>query len=332
MQVNSVGVVGGGAWGTALAQTMALAGHDVVLWAYEAETVREINEFHINRTFLAGVDLHKGLRAAGKLAEVAAADVVFLVPPAQHLREITSELALLWDAGKPVIVCAKGIEISTGKLMGAVVAETLPDATLAVLSGPSFAADVARGLPAALTLACANEEKGRRLAEALGYHQFRIYWSQDLTGVGFGGAFKNVLAIAAGIVEGKALGASAHAALVARGFHEMRRLGEAMGAEADTLMGLSGLGDLILTCGSPQSRNMSLGRELGQGRALDEILGSRSAVTEGIFTAEAVHKIATDRAIAMPISEAVYAIVSGALDVDTAIADLLSRPMRAEKH
>ncbi len=332
MQVNSVGVVGGGAWGTALAQTMVLAGHDVVLWAYEAETVREINEFHINRTFLAGVDLHRGLRATGKLAEVAAADVVFLVPPAQHLRKITSELASLWDAGKPVIVCAKGIEISTGKLMGAVVAETLPNATLAVLSGPSFAADVARGLPAALTLACANEEKGRQLAEALGYHQFRIYWSQDVTGVEFGGAFKNVLAIAAGIVEGKALGASAHAALVARGFHEMRRLGEAMGAEADTLMGLSGLGDLILTCGSPQSRNMSLGRALGQGRALDEILGSRSAVTEGIFTAEAVHKIATNRNIAMPIAEAVYAIVSGSLDVDTAIADLLSRPMRAEKH
>ncbi len=332
MQVKSVGVVGGGAWGTALAQTMAQAGHDVVLWAYEAETVREINDFHINRTYLAGVDLDATIRATSRLADVAACDVVCLVPPAQHLRQITKELALIWDDGKPAIVCAKGIEISTGKLMGDVVGETLPTATLAVLSGPSFAADVARGLPAALTLASANEASGRQLAEALGYRQFRIYWSQDIAGVQFGGAFKNVLAIAAGIVEGKALGASAHAALVARGFREMRRLGEAFGAEPDTLMGLSGLGDLILTCGSSQSRNMSLGRALGQGRKLEEILGSRTAVTEGVYTAEAVHKISQERNIDMPIADAVYAIVSGAQDVDNAIAELLSRPMKSEKH
>ncbi|MGH1418956.1 MAG: NAD(P)H-dependent glycerol-3-phosphate dehydrogenase [Hyphomicrobiaceae bacterium] len=332
MNVRSVGIVGGGAWGTALAQTMAEAGHDVILWAYEAETVREINEFHINRTYLAGVDLNHRLRATGQLSDVVACDVILLVPPAQHLRKIAEEMAPMWHDGKPVVVCAKGIEISTGRLMGNVVSEALPNATLAILSGPSFAADVARGLPAALTLACANETSGRLLAEALGYRQFRIYWSQDLAGVQFGGAFKNVMAIAAGIVEGKALGASAHAALVARGFHEMRRLGQAFGAETDTLMGLSGLGDLILTCGSAQSRNMSLGRALGQGRTLEEVIGSRSSVTEGVYTAEAVHKISQERNIEMPIAEAVYAIVSGAQDVDTAISELLSRPMKSEKH
>ncbi len=331
MQVNSIGVVGGGAWGTALAQTMALAGHNVKLWAYEPETVREINEFHINRTFLAGVELDQKLQATGKLEEVADCDVTLFVPPAQHLRRITEQLASIWQPGKPAIVCAKGIEITTGKLMGAVVSETLPEASVAILSGPSFASDVARGLPAALTLACANEQTGRQLAEALGYRQFRIYWSQDVIGVQFGGAFKNVLAIAAGIVEGKALGASAHAALVARGFHEMRQLGEALGADASTLTGLSGLGDLILTCGSTQSRNMSLGRALGQGRTLEEVMGGRTAVTEGVYTAEAVNKLANQHGISMPIAEAVYAIVSGAMDVDTAIADLLSRPMRAEK-
>jgi glycerol-3-phosphate dehydrogenase (NAD(P)+) len=211
-----------------------------------------------------------------------------------------------------------------------VLTEALPQATLAVLSGPSFAADVARGLPTALTLACAHDALGARLAETLGSRPFRIYRSNDLIGVQLGGAVKNVLAIAAGIVEGRQLGASAHAALVARGFAEMRRLGEALGARPETLMGLSGLGDLLLTCGSPQSRNMSLGRALGEGEMLAAILAGRRSVAEGVYTAAAVVKIATAKGIEMPIAAAVHAIVEGRQTVDAAIDALLSRPLRAE--
>ena len=330
MTIDCVGVIGGGAWGTALAQTMALAGHDVRLWAYEPDTIREINEHHLNRVFLPGVTLEPRVKATGKLADAATADVVLLVPPAQHLRRIAGELSEYLPEGRAVVVCAKGIEKATGKLMGEVVHEALPQALLAVLSGPSFAADVARGLPAAVTLASEDEATGRALAEGLGYRNLRIYWSSDTIGVELGGAVKNVLAIAAGIVDGKELGASAHAALVARGFAELRRFGEALGARSETLMGLSGIGDLILTCSSPQSRNMSLGRALGQGRSIDEVLGERRAVTEGVFTAEAVHRIAVDKGIELPICFAVHAIVEGKLSVDDAIEALLSRPQRSE--
>ena len=232
--------------------------------------------------------------------------------------------------GKPLVICAKGLEQATGKLLGEVVGESLPQATLAVLSGPSFAADVVRGLPAALTLACADEALGTRLVETLGNRPFRLYRSTDLDGVQLGGAVKNVLAIAAGIVEGKGLGASAHAALVTRGFAELRRFGEALGARPETLMGLSGLGDLLLTCGSPQSRNMSLGRALGQGQTLAAMLGSRRSVAEGVYTAAAVVKVAAEKGIDMPISHAVHAIVDGRPTVDAAIDALLSRPLRAE--
>jgi glycerol-3-phosphate dehydrogenase (NAD(P)+) len=208
--------------------------------------------------------------------------------------------------------------------------EVMPHATLAVLSGPSFAADVARRLPVALTLACEDDDLGARLVAALGSRQFRLYRSTDLIGVQLGGAVKNVLAIAAGIVDGKGLGASAHAALVTRGFAELRRFGEALGARAETLMGLSGLGDLLLTCGSAQSRNMSLGRALGQGQPLQEVLGSRRSVAEGVYTAAAVAKVAAQKGIDMPICQAVHAIVEGSLSIDAAIEALLSRPQRAE--
>ncbi len=330
MRFDSVGVIGGGAWGTALAQTMALAGRDVCLWAYEPDTIREINEHHLNRVFLPGVTLEPRIKATGKLSEAAMADVVLLVPPAQHLRRIAGELREYLPEGRAVVVCAKGIEKTTGKLMGEVVHEALRQVLLAVLSGPSFAADVARGLPAAVTLACRDEEKGRALAQGLGYRNLRIYWSSDTVGVELGGAVKNVLAIAAGIVDGKELGASAHAALVTRGFAELRRFGEALGARSETLMGLSGIGDLILTCSSPQSRNMSLGRALGQGRSIGQVLGERHAVTEGVFTAEAVNRIAKEKGIELPICSAVHAIVEGELSVDAAIEALLSRPQRSE--
>lgn len=328
--IQTIGVIGAGAWGTALAQTARLAGRDVILWAREAEVADEINSAHRNSIFLPGVALDHGVRATNDLAEIAERDAILLVPPAQHVRASAMALAPLLVPETPVVVCAKGLEQATGKMMGQVLAEALPGAVPAVLSGPSFAADVARGLPAALTLASRTPELGQALAEAIGYRNFRLYWSDDLVGVQLGGAIKNVLAIAAGIVDGKELGASAHAALVTRGFAEMRRLGAELGARPETLAGLSGLGDLVLTCGSPQSRNMSLGRALGQGKTLDEVLGSRRSVAEGVYTAAAVVRVAGEKAVEMPIAAAVHAIVSGALDVDTAIEALLSRPFRAE--
>ncbi len=330
MTFDSIGIIGAGAWGTALGQTMRLAGRAVLIWAREPEVVAEIEASHSNAAFLPGVALDPALRATGTLADVAACDVVLMVAPAQHVRAVGTELAPHLAAGKPLVICAKGLEQATGKLLGEVAAEALPQAALAVLSGPSFAADVARGLPTALTLACADESLGARLVEALGYRHFRLYRSTDLIGVQLGGAVKNVLAIAAGIVEGKGLGASAHAALVARGFAELRRFGTALGARPETLMGLSGLGDLLLTCGSPQSRNMSLGRALGQGQTLGAVLGSRRSVTEGVYTAAAVTRVAAEKGIDMPISAAVNAIVAGNTTVDAAIEALLSRPFKVE--
>lgn len=330
MTFKSVGIIGGGAWGTALAQTMRLAGRETLIWARETEVVKEINDRHANSLFLPGVALDQGLRATDRLADIAALDVILMVAPAQHVRDVGLVLEQQLADGKSLVLCAKGLEQSSGKLLGEVVSEVLPQARLAVLSGPSFAADVVRGLPAALTLACADEQLGAQLVDTLGYRQLRLYRSTDTIGTQLGGAVKNVLAIAAGIVEGRALGASAHAALVTRGFAELRRFGEALGARPETLMGLSGLGDLLLTCGSPQSRNMSLGRALGQGQSLESILGGRRSVAEGVFTAAAVAKVAAEKGIDMPIAQAVHGIVAGKLTVDAAIEGLLSRPFKAE--
>jgi glycerol-3-phosphate dehydrogenase (NAD(P)+) len=330
LSFSSIGIIGGGAWGTALGQTLRLAGRNVLLWARESEVVAEINTAHANTLFLPGVALDPQLRATSDLAAIANCEVVLMVAPAQHVRAACAALSPRLAAGKPLVMCAKGLEQATGKLLGEVVREALPQASLAILSGPSFAADVVRGLPAALTLACADEALGRRLVDSLGYRQFRLYRSRDMIGVQLGGAVKNVLAIAAGIVEGRGLGASAHAALVARGFAELRRFGAALGAQPDTLMGLSGLGDLLLTCGSPQSRNMSLGRALGQGQALADVLGGRRSVSEGVYTAAAVSRLAAAKGIDMPISQSVHAIVAGSVTVDEAIEALLSRPFRTE--
>jgi glycerol-3-phosphate dehydrogenase (NAD(P)+) len=327
---DSVGIIGGGAWGTALAQTARLAGRNTLLWALEADVVSGINARHANTPFLPGVPLDPGLRATGVLADIAACDVVLMVAPAQHVRTIAAQLAPHLPHGKPVVMCAKGLEQATGKLMGEVMAEALPQATQAVLSGPSFAADVARGLPAAVTIATADETLGEALATALGYRNLRIYWSGDTIGVQLGGAVKNVLAIAAGIVHGRGLGASAHAALVTRGFAELRRFGQALGARPETLMGLSGLGDLLLTCGSPQSRNMSLGHALGEGQTLQTVLAGRRSVAEGVYTAAAVVRVAGQHGLDMPICQAVHAIVGGKLSIDAAIDGLLSRPFKAE--
>ena len=330
MAFQSVGIVGAGAWGTALAITSHRAGRDVVIWAYEPETLADLTRNRRNETYLPGVSLDPAIAATARLDEIADCDFLLLATPAQHARKIAGELAPHLKSGQPLVICSKGIEQSTGKLISQVVAETAPEAKIAVLSGPSFAAEVARGLPAAVTLAAAEETLGRELAHALSHPPFRCYWSDDVVGAEIGGAVKNVYAIAAGIVAGKNLGASAHAALVTRGFAEMVRFGAALGARRETLTGLSGLGDLVLTCGSPQSRNMSLGLELGKGRRLDEVLGRRVAVTEGVYTASALVQMAAARGVDMPIAQAVHAVISGRATVDEAIVALLARPLRAE--
>ena len=330
MALQSVGIVGAGAWGTALAVTSRRAGRDVLIWAYEPETLAGINQNHRNETYLPGVKLDRAIEATARLNEVANCDLLLMATPAQHVRKIAGEIAPYLKPEQPLVLCSKGIEQTTGKLISEVVEEVVPRPQIAVLSGPSFAAEVARGLPAAVTLASGEEDQGRALSYALSHPPFRCYWSDDAIGAEIGGAVKNVYAIAAGIVAGKKFGASAHAALVTRSFAEMVRFGAALGAWRETLMGLSGLGDLVLTCGSPQSRNMSLGIELGKGKGLEEVLGKRIAVTEGVYTASALVEMAAARGIDMPIAQAVHAVISGLATVDEAIEALLSRPLRAE--
>jgi glycerol-3-phosphate dehydrogenase (NAD(P)+) len=330
MALQSVGIVGAGAWGSALAITSRRAGRDVLIWAYEPETLTDLKQNHRNETYLPKVKLDPSIEATGRLNEVANCDLLLLATPAQHVRKIAGELAPYLKDRQPLVICAKGIEQASGKLMSQVVDELSPGSQIAVLSGPSFAAEVARGLPAAVTLATPAEQLGRALSYALSHPPFRCYWSDDVVGAEIGGAVKNVYAIAAGIVAGKKFGASAHAALVTRSFAEMMRFGAALGARRETMTGLSGLGDLVLTCGSPQSRNMSLGVELGKGKSVDDVLGKRVAVTEGVFTASAVVEMAAARGIDMPIAQEVHAVISGLKTVDEAIEALLARPLRAE--
>ena len=327
---STIAVLGGGAWGTARAVTLVRTGRPVVLFARDAGVVEEINTRHENAVYLPGVALDPRLKATTDLAQAAQSDIILLVAPAQATRAMAEALAPHLRPNTPVVICSKGLEQATGLMLVEVLGEVLPRAVPAMLSGPSFADDVVRGLPVALTLASADATLGASLAAVLGDRNFRLYWSDDLVGVQLGGAVKNVLAIAAGIVAGRGLGASSHAAIVTRGFAELRRYGRACGAKAETLMGLAGLGDLVLTAGSAQSRNMSLGRALGEGRSLAEILGSRRSVSEGVYTAAAVANTARAKGIDMPIAEAVAGIVGGTLSVDEAIAGLLSRPFKAE--
>ena len=329
-QLKTIGIVGGGAWGTALAAVARRASRDELLWAHEPETVAAINETHTHPIYLPGVDLDPAIKATAQLSEVATCDALLIVSPAQHLREILGALQPHVRSGQPLVLCCKGIEQRTGLLMSQVAADVLPDATIAVLSGPSFAAEVARELPVAVTLATGEEALGRDLSYALKSWAFRCYWSNDVLGAEIGGAVKNVYAIAAGIVVGKELGNSAQAGLITRSFAEMARFGVAMGAALETLIGLSGLGDLVLTCGSEQSRNMSLGIALGRGAKTSDVLSERSSVTEGVATAQAMVEIARARGIELPIAEAVHAIVNGEMGVDRAIGALLSRPLRSE--
>jgi glycerol-3-phosphate dehydrogenase (NAD(P)+) len=324
------GVIGAGAWGTALAQVCARAGLQVTLQARETEVVESIAAKHENTLFLPGVALEPEITAVADMAGLADCDLILAVAPAQHLRSALKTLAPHLRAGVPVVLCAKGVEQGTLKLMTEVTVEILPDAPVAVLSGPSFAGEVARGLPTAVTLACKDQVLGRAIAEAIATPTFRPYIAADLIGAEAGGAVKNVLAIACGIVEGKGLGRSAHAALITRGFAELTRLAVALGGKAETVAGLCGLGDLVLTCSSPQSRNMSVGLALGGGMSLQEALAGKLSVAEGVASAPAVRQLAERLGVEAPICQAVAAILAGEVGVDAAILGLLSRPLKSE--
>jgi len=327
---SRVGIVGGGAWGTALGQLCAQAGGEALLWARETDVVDGLNERHENALFLPGQKLHPFLRATADLSHLGNAGLWLFVVPAQHARGVLRQLQPHWR-GQPVVLCAKGIEIASGRLMTEVTAVELPGASVAVLSGPSFAAEVARGQPTAVAIATIVDGLGARIAERLGRPMFRPYASDDPIGAEVGGAVKNVLAIACGIALGRGMGDNARAALITRGLAEMTRFGVALGGKPATFAGLAGIGDLVLTCSSPQSRNMSLGMALGEGRDLDDILASRRSVAEGEATSAAVVRRATMLGIDMPICAAVDAVLHHGADLDATIAGLLARPLRAEE-
>jgi len=322
-----IGVIGGGAWGTALAQVAAAEGDAVTLWAREPEVVDSINRDHRNALFLPNAELSPAIAATGDFGDLVDAEALLVVAPAQHVRAVLGAIPV---GARPLVLCAKGIEAGTRKLVGEVAAELHPGAPIAVLSGPTFAHEVAAGLPTAATLACADAAVREALIARLARPAFRLYASDDVTGAEIGGAVKNVLAIACGVVEGAGLGQNARAALIARGFAEMTRFGMARGARAETLAGLSGLGDLVLTCSSTSSRNFSFGLGLGEGRSAADLLADRRTVAEGAFTAPVLREAAAEAGVAMPVAEAVCALIEGA-PVQAVIADLLNRPLRDER-
>jgi glycerol-3-phosphate dehydrogenase (NAD(P)+) len=326
---SKIGVVGAGAWGTALAIAAAQAGRSVTLWARETELVAEMQSSAENTMFLPGVKLPPNIAATDDIAATAKADAILLVVPAQHLRASLKDIARHVSQGTPLVLCAKGIEKTTGELLTEILEEAAPGCEPAILSGPSFAKDVARGMPTAVTIA-ARMDVALKLQAALGHATFRPYASDDIVGVALGGAAKNVYAIASGIVDGMGLGESARAALIARSFAELTRLGTALGAKPETLMGLSGLGDLVLTATSKSSRNFSFGHALGQGRTLKELDAPGHALAEGVETAPAIVKRAKKEGIEMPIAEAVAAVLDGSLPLGEAVLRLMSRPLKPE--
>lgn len=323
-----VGIIGGGAWGTALAAVMAQIHDNVLIWAREAEVVASINNAHENRAFLQGLLLSRKIRATGDLSEMTGCGALLIVTPAQHVR---ATLGALPDSGVPLLLCAKGIEAETQMLVSDIAAQVRPGSPLAVLSGPTFAHEVAAGKPTAITLATANQALGASLMRLIATPHFRPYWSDDVIGAEIGGAVKNVLAIGCGVVDGAGLGLNARAALIARGFAEMQRYGLARGARAETLAGLSGLGDLVLTCSSENSRNFSLGRGLGQGKEAAKLLADRRTVAEGAFTAPVLAQSAQALGVEMPIVAAVCALLEGNIAVDEVVHALLARPLKAER-
>lgn len=330
--VARVGVIGAGAFGTAMACVLRRAGHEVVLWAREPEVAEAINRDAKNPVFLPGIALTPGILATNDLALAAGgAEFLLLAPPAQHMRSVTLQLRPFLAAGTPVVSCSKGIERGSGALMSEVIDETLPAARLAVMSGPSFAAEVAADLPAGVTLASADLALAGRLSRSIGSPRFRTYLSDDIVGAQLGGALKNVYGIACGIAMGRKLGNSARATLVARCLAEMMRLGLAMGARLETFAGLSGAGDLNLCSNSPASRNMSLGIALGEGRQLRDVLAERITVQEGVHSAESVAALAHAHSLDLPIALAVDRVLNHGADIDRTIADLLARPFGLER-
>jgi len=329
--MSRISVIGAGAWGSALACIARRAGHEAVLWARENEVVAAVNAGKGNPVYLPDVALEAGIIATDAIAiAVDGADAILLVVPSQFLRAVAETMRPHLAEGAPVVLCAKGIEHGTSALMSEVAEQTLPQARLAVLSGPTFAREVARNLPTAVTLACAEEALGRELVGMIGTPHFRPYLSDDLIGAEIGGAVKNVLAIACGVVTGLKMGDNTRAVLITRGLAEMARLGIAKGGRPETLMGLSGIGDLTLTCNGPQSRNMSLGIALGEGRSLQDILAERKSVAEGVFNAESVTALAHSLGVEMPICEAVDSIINRGAAIGEAVLGLLNRPFRGE--
>ena len=329
-EFDTIGVVGAGAFGTALATLLAAAGRDVVLWARDEKIAAAVSERRRNEAYLPGIELDSRLRASADPAVLADRRLVLLATPAQASGEVARQLSPHIAIQAAVLVCAKGIERCSGRPMSEVAAAALPDRTIAILSGPTFADELARGLPAAVTLACTDPERAREIRDAVGLPHFRPYLTDDVAGAEIGGAVKNVVAIACGIVRGQGLGQNAWAALMTRGLAEIMRLGRARGARVETLMGLSGLGDLALTCGSEKSRNMSLGIALGEGRRIDEVLGARRAVTEGVATAAALAALAGEMGLELPITAAVDRICNHGAGVGAEIERLLARPFREE--
>jgi glycerol-3-phosphate dehydrogenase (NAD(P)+) len=322
-----LGIIGGGAWGTALAQVAAAGEREVLLWAREEEVVASINEKQENAFFLPGIPLSASIRATCDVEDLAQLDAWLIVTPAQHMRSVLQSAA---TCDKAMVLCSKGIEESSGELLHKVAADACPEARIAVLSGPTFAHEVARGQPTAVTLAADDQGLAEQLRERIALPTFRIYLSDDVAGAEIGGLVKNVLAIACGVVEGKGLGQNARAALIGRGFAEMTRFGLALGAKRETLVGLSGLGDLVLTCSSTSSRYYSLGKGIGEGRSAAELLSDRRTVAEGAFTAPVLARLAREKGIDMPIVEAVDALIAGRANVNDVLEALLSRPSKAE--
>lgn len=328
--MSSIGIIGAGAWGTALAQTFAKDGHDCLIWAREDEVVESINNTHENTLFLPDIKLDSRLKATNDILEAAKCPILLLVSPAQHLRTTLKSIKSAINDEKIIVICAKGIEISSGKLMSEVAREIIPEAKIAILSGPTFAAEIAQGLPAATTIGCEDESALKTLLETLSSKTFRPYGSTDLIGVQIGGAIKNVIAIGCGMVHGKGLGESARCAFMTRGIAEMARLGVAMGGKNETLLGMCGVGDLVLTASSMQSRNFSLGAALGEGKTMQDILKNRSAVTEGVHTAKIITEVAKAHNIELPVCETINAVLHDNLSIDGAVTHLLDRPLKEE--
>jgi glycerol-3-phosphate dehydrogenase (NAD(P)+) len=329
VSLQRLGVIGGGAWGTALAQVAASNDRPVLLWAREPEVVESITTRRENPLFLPGQTLSPAISATGDLGNLADCDAWLVVTPAQHMRDV---LTAAPRCEGTLILCSKGIEERTGRLLHRVAADTCPSANIAVLSGPTFAHEVAAGLPTAVTLAAEDQKVAEQVRERIAQPAFRVYVSDDVTGAEIGGAVKNVLAIACGVVDGAGLGQNARAALIARGFAEMTRFGLASGARRETLTGLSGLGDLVLTCSSTSSRNFSLGRGIGQGRSAAELMSDRQTVAEGAFTAPILARLAEEMGIDMPVVGAVNKLLTGSAKVEDVLKQLLSRPPRPEAH